>query len=171
VTVRTEIVSRPALPDAIWPLWDVTFPDDSCDRRQFWPPDSVHALVYDGDTLVAHAGYLVRTLYVAGRPVRTAYVEYVGAEPRGRGYGTTAVRAIEGEIRKRGFTFAALATGVPGFYERLGWRRWRGPAGIRMPDGTRVDSPEEGIMALDLGAGVDLDAAIECEWRPIGDIW
>ena len=165
------IVARAELTDDVFALIRVAFPDDRADLEAFWPPDSVHALVHDGDRLVAHAGMLVRTLYAGGRPIETAYVEYVGAEPKRSGYGTIAVRAIEAEIRRRGFALTALATGSPEFYERLGWRRWRGPPAYRKPDGTVVPAPDECVMVIDLGANVDLDAPIECEWRPVGDIW
>ena len=167
----TALVTRAELPEAVFDLLRVAFPNDTADQDLFWPPDSVHALVFDGERLVAHAGFLVRTLCVNGRSIETAYVEYVGAEPRRQGYGTIAVRAIEEEIRRRGFALAALATGSPEFYERLGWRRWRGPRGYRKPDGTSVLTPDECVMVIDLGATVDLDAPIECEWRPVGDIW
>ena len=169
--LRSTIVSRADLPNGVFDLLRVAFPKDKADQEVFWPNDSVHALVYDNQRLMAHAGYLVRTLYVGGRAIETAYVEYVGAEPRRQGFGTQAVKAIEQEIRRRAFALTALATGSPEFYERLGWRRWRGPRGYRKPDGTIVLTPDETVMVIDLGAKVDLDAPIECEWRPVGDIW
>ena len=171
VALVTVLVTRAELPEAVFDLLRVAFPKDTADQDLFWPPDSVHALVFDGERLVAHAGFLVRTFYVDGRPIETAYVEYVGAEPRRSGYGTIAVRAIDDEIRRRGFALTALATGSPEFYERLGWRRWRGTPAYRKPDGTVVPTPDECVMVIDLGANVDLDAPIECEWRPVGDIW
>ena len=171
MTVRSVIVPHSELPDAVSRLLRAGFPDDQHDQQAFWPNDAVHALVYRGDELVAHAGFLVRTLYVRGRAVETAYVEYVAAEPRGQGFGTRVVKAIEEEIRRRGFTLAGLATGSPEFYERLGWLRWRGPPAYRMSDGTVVPTPDEQVMVLDFGAGVHLDDPIECDWRPVGDIW
>jgi aminoglycoside 2'-N-acetyltransferase I len=169
--VRTQVVSRSELPDAVFDLLRDAFPDDQYDQRAFWPDDSVHALVYDGNALVAHAGLITRTLYVDGAPHHVAYVEYVAAKPRRSGFGTIAMRAIGDEIASRGFAFAGLSTGSQSFYERLGWRRWRGPMAYRDRDGSSVPSPDEGVMVLDLGADVDLDAHIECEWRPGSDIW
>jgi aminoglycoside 2'-N-acetyltransferase I len=169
--IETRIAGRDALPERVYELMCIAFPDDTADQRTFWPPESVHALVYDGGELVAHAGYLVRPLYTAGRTIETAYVEYVLAEPRGRGHGTVAMRAIEDEIRRRGFSLAALSAGVPEFYDKLGWLRWRGPRAHRAPDGTVVPQPDEVIMVLDLGANVDLDSQIECDWRENGDVW
>jgi aminoglycoside 2'-N-acetyltransferase I len=170
VEARLEIVSRDDLPESLWPLLAAAFPDDQQDQRSFWPADSVHALVYDDERLVGHAGFVVRTLYTEGRAIETAYVEYVAAEPRQQGYGSQAMRAIEGEIRRRTFALAALCTGVPEFYERLGWRKWRGMRAYRGANGAVVPTPDEIVLVLDLGAGVDLDAPVECDWRP-GDIW
>lgn len=170
--VRTAIVGKAELPDETFELLSVAFADEPVEAmRDFWPQDSMHALAYDGDRLVAHAGYVVRTLYANDRPIETAYVEYVGAEPRRRGFGRTVMRALEAEIQRREFTLAALGAGVPEFYDRLGWLLWRGPTGYRKADGAKVAMPpEEAPMILDLGANVDLDGLLECDWRP-GDIW
>jgi aminoglycoside 2'-N-acetyltransferase I len=171
----TEIVTQDVLPDGFLGLLRVAFADDGehdDERRAFFKeyPDSVHAVVYDGGTLVAHAAFITRTLYTARRAIETAYVEYVAAEPRRRGFGSAAMRELELEIRRRGYAFAALATGTPEFYESLGWRRWGGMAAYRK-DGAVTPMPEEIIMVLDLGADADPNQQIECDWRPIGDIW
>lgn len=172
MTLRTTIVDRPDLPDAAFDLMIGAFPEDAPERiRAFWPPDSVHALVFENDTLVAHTGYVIRTLYVPERAITTAYVEYVCAQPRRLGYGSAAMRALREEIERRGFTLAALATGSPVFYERLGWRSWRGPTAYRKPDGTTVPTPTEKPMVLDLGANVNPDDPIACDWREVGDTW
>lgn len=171
MTVRSLIVTRPDLPDAVFGLLRVAFPEDNYDQRAFWPPDSVHALVYRDDTLVAHAGFIVRRLYLPGREIDAAYVEYLAAEPRRQGFGTEAMRALQAEIERRGFRLAALATGSPSFYERLSWRLWKGPTAYRKLDGTAVPTPEEKPMVLDLGAHANLDDPIECEWRDNNDVW
>ena len=66
-----------------------------------------------------------------------------------------------------------LGTGEQHFYERLGWRTWRGPAFVRTPDGARRTPDEEGfILVLETVTSppLDLDAPISCDWRP-GDVW
>lgn len=171
MVLRSTIVARSEVPEAVFDLLRVAFPDDKYDQRAFWPDDSVHALVYHDDTLVAHAGFIVRRLYLPGREIDAAYVEYLAAEPRRQGFGTEAMRALQAEIERRGFRLAALATGSPSFYERLGWRLWRGPAAYRAPDGAAVPTPEEKPMVLDLGAHANLDDPIECEWRDNNDVW
>jgi len=171
VAFRSTIVTRQDLPDALFDLLQIAFPNDTYDQRAFWPDDSVHALVYEAGQLVAHAGYVTRTLYLPGREITSAYVEYVAAEPRLRGYGSAVMRALQAEIEGRGFLLSALGTGSSGFYERLGWRLWRGPTAYRAADGNVVPTPNEKPMVLDLGANVNLDDPIECDWRPVGDIW
>ena len=169
--MSSAIVIRPDLPDVVFDLFRRAFPNYNSDLKKFWPPNSAHALVYVGETLVAHAGFLERTLHLPDRDVLTAYVEDVAADPRNQGHGTAAMNALAGEIRRRSYKLAALASGSPEFYERLGWRLWRGPTGYRK-DGRVVDMPrEERPMVLDLGANVDPDQRLECDWRDTGDVW
>jgi aminoglycoside 2'-N-acetyltransferase I len=82
------------------------------------------------------------------------------------------MREIDDLIRRH-HEMGALSTGEHGFYERLGWERWRGPTFVRR-DGATVRTPDEddGIMVLRFGptAAVDLGAALSCEARP-GDDW
>src|SRR3990170_7219328 len=110
MAIRTVIVEHDGLHEGAFDLMRVGFPEDKVDQRAFWNAhrESVHALVYEGDRLVGHAGLVTRTLYTRGLAIETAYVEYVCAEPRRRGYGTMAMRAIEEEIRRRGFALAGL---------------------------------------------------------------
>ena len=71
------------------------------------------------------------------------------------------------------FELGALGTGRHAFYERLGWRTWRGPAFVRTPDGSRRTPDEEGfILVLEtaMSPPLDLDSPISCDWRP-GDVW
>ena len=80
------------------------------------------------------------------------------------------MKTLAEEIKRRGYALAGLATGSPEFYERLGWRRWRGPTGYRK-DGRVIEMPDdEKPMILDLSAIVDLDERIECDWQEMGDI-
>ena len=79
---------------------------------------------------------------------------------------------IDAEIVER-FELGALGTGAHHFYERLGWRVWRGPLSVRTDDGDRRTPEEEGdILVLETPAwpGLDVTAPLSCEWRP-GDVW
>src|SRR5439155_1405342 len=76
-------------------------------------------------------------------------VEAVATAPawRGRGHGTTVMRDVNDVVRE-GFELGALGTGVHAFYERLGWRAWRGPTAVRTPDGERPTPDEDGLILV-----------------------
>lgn len=82
------------------------------------------------------------------------------------------MRDVGAYITER-FELGALGTGSHGFYERLGWATWRGPAFVRTAEGERRTPDEEGyIMVLRTPSTptLDLAARISCDWRP-GDVW
>jgi aminoglycoside 2'-N-acetyltransferase I len=147
----------------------------------FTDDDMEHALggthvigVEDGD-IVAHGSVVERELRVAGRPLRTGYLEGVAVLPdrQRRGFGAAIVRALDDEVRQ-GFELGALDTSTFPFYERLGWERWRGPTSVRAPGG-EVRTPEEDGFVMVLRTprtpeDLDLDALLSCDWRP-GDVW
>jgi aminoglycoside 2'-N-acetyltransferase I len=163
---------------AIRALMTAAFGDDEEDR--FDDTDWEHALggthvvaEVDG-AIVAHAAVVERELRIAGRPVRTGYVEAVATSPdrQGTGLGTRVMTAI-GEVIRERYELGALGTGSHHFYERLGWRTWRGPASVRSPDGDRRTPDDEGfILVLETPASPPLDLAdpISCDWRA-GDVW
>ena len=152
------------------------------DEPEVWLTDDdwLHALggrhfVLDSDgEVVAHAAVVEREVRVAGRPLRTGYVEAVATTPdrQGRGLGTIVMAAVGEHIREH-FELGVLGTGRHHFYERLGWRTWRGPSSVRWPDGLRATPDDDGyLMVLETPATppLDLDAPIDCDWRP-GDSW
>jgi aminoglycoside 2'-N-acetyltransferase I len=121
----------------------------------------VHYIVGDEGEVRSHVAVVERELHVAGRPLRTGYVENVAtraAEQR-RGLGT-AVMTAAGEHIRANFELGALGTGEFGFYERLGWERWRGPTSVRT-DGEQRTPDEDGYVMI---------LRISCDWRP-GDVW
>lgn len=66
-----------------------------------------------------------------------------------------------------------LSTGAHGFYEALGWERWRGPTFMEGPDGPEATPNDDGdimILRTPRSPRLDLDGAIVCDWRP-GDVW
>jgi len=134
-----------------------------------------HVVVDSGGRIVAHAAVVRRELHVDGRPFETGYVEAVGVAPdeQRRGYGTRAVAAAN-EIIRAGYELGALGTGEHGFYQRLGWRTWRGRTFVRTPAGERPTPDDDGfILVLETPttpSDLDPDAPISCDWRP-GDVW
>ena len=136
----------------------------------------IHVLVEDHGAPVAHAAVVERTIEPDGRPTRTGYVEAVAVRPdrRREGLGSRLMEDV-GAIIRDGFELGMLGTGVQPFYERLGWRTWRGPSGVREPGGGGIrPTPEDDGYLMVLGTAtsptLDLDRPIVCDWRP-GDVW
>jgi aminoglycoside 2'-N-acetyltransferase I len=159
-------------------LMAVAFGNDEDDR--FTDADWDHAVggthvVLDIDgRIVAHAAIVEREIHVAGRPLRTGYVEAVATAPdvQGRGHGTAVMETV-GELVRDRYELGMLGTGSHHFYERLGWRTWFGPSSVRTADGMRRTPDDDGfLLVLETTAtiGIDRTAAISCEWRP-GDVW
>lgn len=135
-----------------------------------------HFLAEAGGRLIAHASVVPRLLDVGDRTLRGGYLEAVATLPsrQGQGIATRLVRAADAHLAEL-YELGALATGRQGFYERLGWRRWRGETWVIEPDGRRVRTPDEddGIMWLPTATTppeVRGDEALACRWRP-GDVW
>ena len=134
-----------------------------------------HFIVDDGDQIVGHASVVKRDIQVNGRPVRTGYVEAVATDPahQRRGHGSAVMRQVDGHIAAE-FELGMLGTGSQPFYERLGWRIWRGPSSVRAVDGEQPTPDEDGyIMYMrtpTTPAELDETAPISCEWRA-GDVW
>ena len=131
-----------------------------------------HVLCSEAGHLVSHAMWVTRQLQPGGLPIlRTAYVEAVATAPhqQARGHGTCVMKRLAHEIQD--FEFAALATGRPGFYARLGWEIWLGPTFVRTDAGL-VPEPSTSIMVLRLPKTPPLDIqwSLSCEWRR-GEIW
>ena len=163
--------------DAIRALMIAAFGDD---EEQFSDDDWQHAIggthvVLDLDgVLVAHASVVERRIHLAGRPYRAGYVEAVATAPerQGAGFGSTVMEAVDAIIRER-FELGILGTGNHHFYERLGWRTWRGPSAVRASEGLRRTPDDDGfLMVLETpgSPALDLFAPISCDWRP-GDVW
>ena len=136
----------------------------------------VHVLAVEGEEVVAHGAVVARTLDVGGRELRTGYVEGVATrgDRRGRGL-ATLVMAEVGRVVVEGYELGALSdgTGIPGFYQRLGWEVWRGPTFVAGPDGPERTTDDDGsVMVLRTPASGELDliGPLTCDWRP-GDVW
>jgi aminoglycoside 2'-N-acetyltransferase I len=134
----------------------------------------VHVLRFVDGHLVSHGAVAERTLWLGDTPMRVGYLEAVATWPReqGRGHGSAVVEALD-RIVVEDYDLGALSTGRRVFYERLGWRTWRGPLSVRTSRGD-VATPEErnAIMVLPTPRvpEPDLDGALVCDWRT-GDVW
>lgn len=177
--MRPLLLETDALADrhraAIRRLLDDAFAGDFTDDDWQHALGGWHALIEEAGAIVAHAAVVERRLEIGGRVVSAGYVEAV-AVPTSRqrsGLGSSVMRAINAIIRER-FELGALSSGEWGFYERLGWERWRGPTYVRRADGQIVRTPDEddGVMVLrtERSGPLDLREPIACDERP-GDSW
>jgi aminoglycoside 2'-N-acetyltransferase I len=135
-----------------------------------------HVLAVEDGEVVAHGAVVPRTLLAGQRALRTGYVEAVATrdDRRGRGLATLVMREV-GRVVQRGYELGALGdgSGIPGFYQRLGWETWQGPTFVAAPDGQRRTADEDGsILVLRTPATGELDpgAPLTCDWRA-GDAW
>ncbi|MFC4785523.1 GNAT family N-acetyltransferase [Nocardioides sp. MAHUQ-72] len=172
LVVASSDALSPRAVEALGRLWAAAFADGFTAEDADHAFGGVHALVVEGDDVLAHASAVPRTLLVAGRPLETAYVEAVATLPshQGQGLGRRVMLALQAQLPAR-FELGALSTGAHGFYERLGWERWRGPAYV-LRDGVavRTEDEDDGLMVLRWGIDVDLTSPIACHDRP-GDAW
>jgi aminoglycoside 2'-N-acetyltransferase I len=165
-----EVAAIRRLLDAAWADDSGAFTEEDWDHAV----GGVHLIIEEGEDIVAHASVVERDLYTGRHRLTTGYVEAVATRPtyRGRGHGTALMREAGGYI-DRTFQLGALDTGVPAFYERLGWVVWRGPTFVRTGGGLVRTEEEDGLVLVRLtptSPKLDLSAAISCDWRP-GDVW
>jgi aminoglycoside 2'-N-acetyltransferase I len=136
----------------------------------------VHVVAVEDDAVVAHGAVVPRTLWAAGRGLRTGYVEGVATreDRRGRGLATLVMREV-GRVIQRGYELGALSdgTGIPGFYQRLGWETWQGPTWAAGPEGRERTAEEDGsvlVLRTPASGELELTGSLTCDWRP-GDVW
>jgi aminoglycoside 2'-N-acetyltransferase I len=134
----------------------------------------MHALLWEGAELIAHASVVQRRLLHGGRALRAGYVEGVGvrADRRGRGHGAAVMQALERVLRGAYELGALGATDEAArFYAARGWTLWRGPCSALTPKGIRRTAAEEGgIYVLAHAASLDIFGELTCDWRD-GDVW
>jgi len=131
--------------------------------------DAWHVLATLDGRLVGHACWATRWLQPAGcPPLRTAYVDAVAVDPayQGRGLGSAVMRRLNAAVRT--YQLGGLSTDRVAFYERTGWERWRGPTGIRTPEGITL-TPEDTVLILrtPLSPPLDLQGLLTAEPRPV----
>jgi aminoglycoside 2'-N-acetyltransferase I len=139
--VRSEAL-RPDEVVALRELFDEAWSDDVegfTDQDWGHAVGGVHVIAEADGRVVAHASVVQRELHTAGHRLRTGYVEAVATQPshQRRGLGSLVIGEV-GELIDRNYRLGALATGVVGFYERLGWVAGR----VRPSSGRRGGSFE-----------------------------
>ena len=155
-------------------LWDAAFGGSFADEDEDHAYGGVHAVIREGSSVLAHASVVPRDLLVGEETLRAGYVEAVASLPtyHGRGLGTQVMTAL-GDVVREQLDLGALSTSAHGFYERLGWERWRGPSYVlRAGARVRTEDEDDGLMVLRTAetAELDLRLPIACHDRP-GDAW
>jgi aminoglycoside 2'-N-acetyltransferase I len=134
----------------------------------------IHALIWEGPELIAHASVSQRRLIHGGRALRAGYVEGVAvrADRRRRGHGGAVMAAIERVIRD-GHDLGALGAtdeAVP-LYTSHGWRQWKGNLFALTPEGVvRTEEEDGNVYVLPGDVPLDLAGELTCDWRD-GDVW
>jgi aminoglycoside 2'-N-acetyltransferase I len=169
---------RPDEEAALRELFDEAWSDDAeggfTDQDWGHAVGGVHVIAEADGRMLAHASVVERELHTAGHRLPTGYVEAVATRPshQRQGLGSLVIGAA-GELIDGTYRLGALATGVVGFYEKLGWVAWRGPTSVRTNAGLVRTAEEDGNVFVRLtptSPELDLSAPISCEWRP-GDVW
>jgi len=168
---------RPDEVAALRELFDEAWSDDAegfTDQDWSHAVGGVHVIAEAEGRVVAHASVVRRELHAGGHRLRTGYVEAVATRPshQRQGLGSLVIGEV-GELIDRTCRLGALATGVVGFYERLGWVAWEGPTSVRTAAGMVRTATEDGNVFVRLtptSPELDLSAPISCDWRP-GDVW
>ncbi len=159
--------------DAIRDMLDQAFQGSFTDNDWEHALGGHHVAVTDEGVVIAHATVVPRRLTIGDDVLRCGYVEAVAARPslERQGHATAAMRVINRIIAVR-YELGVLSTGAHGFYERLGWQRWRGPSYVVENDGSLRPTPDEddGIMVLPVKRKVARSSPIVCEAR-LGDDW
>ena len=172
-TASTDALSPSFLRD-LRPLLDAAFGGDFTDDDWHHALGGVHVWVTGSHGLISHGSLVERTLACSGETLRVGYVEAVAtkASCRRQGHGAGVMRRI-GELIRAGYPLAALSTWTHGFYQTLGWERWRGPTWVDGPNGrerTPADDGDVMILRTPRAPRLDLDGDIVCDWR-MGDVW
>lgn len=125
-------------------------------RRQ-----SVHVVDRRQDYVATHVSLWPQYFRCGDAAAGGGYIEDVATDPLdlGRGLATAAMEAATARAREQRLDILGLASGLRGFYERLGWQRWNGAHTFHVDD-FGLAYPDEPLFILPLsGAGHRLAAA------------
>ena len=165
-----ELASLREMVRAVWAQEAEAFTDEDWGHAV----GGMHFVLEDRGVTIAHASVVERELHTSGHRLATGYVEAAAVKVthQRRGHGTALMREVDDYI-DRMFPLGALNTGVPVFYERLGWVVWKGPTFVRTEAGWQRTPQEDGnvmVRATPTSPQLDLASPISCDWRE-GDVW
>lgn len=154
--------------------FDGTFTDADWDHAL----GGMHALICVRGALVAHGAVVLRRLIYRDTVLRCGYLEAVAVREdwRGQGLATAVMDALE-QVLRGAYQLGALSASEAGrsMYVSRGWLPWRGPSSVLTPSGVRPTPDDDGSLfvlpvASELGAELDTEATLTCDWR-LGDVW
>ncbi len=134
----------------------------------------IHAIIWEGDGIIAHGSVIQRRIIYKGRALRTGYVEGVAVrrDHHRQGFGGTVMAELERVIRAA-YELGGLGAsdeGVP-FYVARGWQRSAGRTFALTPEGMiRTPDDDDGIFVLPVSGALDLAADLICDFRH-GELW
>ncbi|MEY4578453.1 MAG: hypothetical protein RL701_3156 [Pseudomonadota bacterium] len=148
------------------------FTDDDWDHAL----GGIHVLAWHDEELIGHAAVVQRQLIVAGRALRTGYVEGLGVQPQWqrRGVGTRIMHELR-QVMRQACALGALSITDDSrkLYEQCGWSPWRGPTFALTPAGLARTAEEDGgiyvLPCADMNS-LDVTADLVCDFRA-GDLW
>jgi aminoglycoside 2'-N-acetyltransferase I len=163
-----------AVLEAARALLDEAFGSEFTDHDWDHARGGLHALVWEGDQLIAHAALVQRRLLHGGRALRAGYVEAVAvrADRRRRGHAGAMMETLE-RVLRGAYDLGALSATDAGaaVYVARGWKRWQGPTSALTPAGVaRTEDDDGSVYVLPLTAPLDLGGELTCDWRD-GDVW
>lgn len=128
--------ARPADMPAVYDLLSVCFPDARPGLFQSQTENDSsfrwrHArLVQAGERIVGYVRVFKREMWLRGARLRAAGIGSVATHPdyQRRGLASDLLRDTVARLRRGRYHLSFLSTGIPEFYERLGWRIVRQPA-------------------------------------------
>ena len=171
---RTEELEDSTRADIIRVCIEAHQEEDFKNLFTYVPSGGWHFLAYRGEQLVSHAVVTTRWLQPEGQPeLKTAYIDAVATLPavQGEGYASALLRQMAKDIDSE-YIIACLETERITFYERLGWKVWRGPLAGRGKEGLIPTPDQTGIMILRLSQTppLNLDRGLTIEDQG-GRIW
>ena len=173
VTARTADLS-PAQRAAIVDLCSWAHGVDFGELFSFLLPDGLHVIAHLDDEVVGHAVTTTRWLRPGGLPfLRCAYVDAVATAPthQRQGIGGAVMRRLALAADVDGYEIGGLESELRGFYEPLGWVRWRGDRAAETDGGLVVTPDKDGVFVLRLARTPPLDVDGPLTVRADGRFW
>ncbi|MFJ5264471.1 GNAT family N-acetyltransferase [Streptomyces sp. NPDC088387] len=168
--VHTSALTRPEL-EAVRALLLDAFDGDFGDEDWEHSLGGLHAIVDDGEGVVAHGSVVMRRVRHGGRWRRVGYVEGVGvrSDARRTGLGGRVMGALE-DVITAAYDFGALGASDDGaaLYAARGWQMWSGRISALGPDGVVRLREEEGCAYV-WGLPDGPDDELLFDWRD-GDV-